>query len=188
MFNFVRGKSKIPCFERGKAKILTTGICGIFRGLKFESDVEIGQKGAFCNWLGRRIMFLSGKRPTVLGIHGGALSPCPTSPNCVLSQATDRQHAIAPFSFKADPAKEMGRIHEILRSMTGVTVIAFEENYLYAECRSLLLGFVDDLEFFWDKKEKVCHVRSASRLGYSDMGKNRRRVEFIRRQFEKESS
>ncbi len=51
----------------------------------------------------------------------------------------------------------------------------------------LLLGFVDDLEFFWDRKEKVCHVRSASRIGYSDLGKNRRRVEFIRRQFEKDS-
>ena len=81
----------------------------------------------------------------------------------------------------------MGRIHEILRSMTGVTIITFEKNYLYAECRSLLLGFVDDLEFFWDRKEKVCHVRSASRIGYSDLGKNRRRVEFIRRQFEKDS-
>ena len=47
MLNFVRDKSKIPCFKRGKAKILTTGIYVIFRGLKFESDAEIGQKGAF---------------------------------------------------------------------------------------------------------------------------------------------
>ena len=81
----------------------------------------------------------------------------------------------------------MEKIHAILRTMTGVTVIEFKEDYLYAQCRSLLLGFVDDLEFFWDRKEKVCHVRSASRMGYSDLGKNRRRVEFIRRQFEKAS-
>ena len=72
-------------------------------------------------------MFLSGKRPADLGMHGGALSPCPDTPNCVLSQATDRQHAITPFSFKADPAKEMERIHEILRSMTGVTVITLRK-------------------------------------------------------------
>jgi hypothetical protein len=51
MRNFVRDKSKIPCCERGKAKILTTGIYLIFRGLKFEPDAEIGQKGAFRNWL-----------------------------------------------------------------------------------------------------------------------------------------
>jgi len=40
-------KSKIPDFERGKAKISTTGIQVVFRGLKFEPDAEIEQKGAF---------------------------------------------------------------------------------------------------------------------------------------------
>ena len=60
ILNFVRDKSKIPCFERGKAKILTTGIYLIFRGLKFEPDAETGQKGAFlklAQW--RRGIFFS---------------------------------------------------------------------------------------------------------------------------------
>jgi uncharacterized protein (DUF1499 family) len=130
-------------------------------------------------------MCLSGKRPAKVGVHSGTLSPCPNSPNCVSSRAQKARHAIAPFTFEGAPSKEMGRIEMILNSMTGVTVIEFEQNYLYAECKSLIFGFVDDLEFYWSEEEKICHVRSASRLGYSDMGKNRKRVEFIRRQFKK---
>jgi uncharacterized protein (DUF1499 family) len=52
--------------------------------------------------------------------------------------------------------------------------------YLHAECRSALFGFVDDLELHLRVSEGVIAVRSASRLGYSDLGVNRRRVEILR--------
>ncbi len=35
------------CSRSRKAKILTTGIHGVFRGLKYEPDADIGQKGTF---------------------------------------------------------------------------------------------------------------------------------------------
>jgi uncharacterized protein (DUF1499 family) len=52
--------------------------------------------------------------------------------------------------------------------------------YVYAEFRSKLLGFVDDLELLYDDKAGLFHVRSASRLGRRDFGVNRTRVEKLR--------
>jgi len=42
------------CSRPRKAKILTTGILVVFRGLKFEPDAWIEQKGAFCKGLGKK--------------------------------------------------------------------------------------------------------------------------------------
>jgi uncharacterized protein (DUF1499 family) len=68
--------------------------------------------------------------------------------------------------------------------MKGVTIITSEDGYIYAECKTPLMGFVDDLEFYFDPDNKVFHVRSASRLGYRDFDVNRNRVEEIRSLFE----
>jgi uncharacterized protein (DUF1499 family) len=59
-------------------------------------------------------------------------------------------------------------------------IVTDAEGYLHAECRSALLGFVDDLELHLRPADAQIAVRSASRLGYSDMGVNRRRVEALR--------
>ena len=124
------------------------------------------------------------KRPENLGVKDGKLAPCPLSPNCVSSQADNSKHYIVPFTFNTDPVQEMERLKNVLISLKGVTIVDCSEHYLYAECRTPLMGFVDDLEFYWDTDEQICHVRSASRAGYSDFGKNRRRVEEIRANFE----
>jgi uncharacterized protein (DUF1499 family) len=42
------------------------------------------------------------------------------------------------------------------------------------------MGFVDDVEFLIEPNTQVIHVRSASRLGQSDLGVNRQRIEMIR--------
>jgi uncharacterized protein (DUF1499 family) len=69
--------------------------------------------------------------------------------------------------------------------MTRMKIVEEKDDYLHAEARSLIFRFVDDVEFYLPAPEKVIHVRSASRVGYSDMGVNRKRVEEIRRRFVK---
>ena len=57
------------------------------------------------------------------------------------------------------------------------------KSLLHAEATSFLFRFVDDIELYFPVSEKVIHVRSASRAGYSDLGVNRTRVEEIRKRF-----
>ena len=64
--------------------------------------------------------------------------------------------------------------------MDRVTIITQNENYLYAEFTSAIMRFVDDVEFLYDPGQQVVQIRSASRLGKSDLGVNRKRIEFIR--------
>ena len=115
------------------------------------------------------------RRPTNLGVKDGRFAPCRRTPNCVCSQAdpADREHYIAPLS---------GSLTDVLtavQSLPQTRVVQSNATYLYAEFRSRLLGYVDDVEFFFDGKET--QVRSASRLGRRDFGVNRARIEEIRR-------
>lgn len=114
--------------------------------------------------------------------HGAELPPCPASPNCVCSQAKD-SHRIAPFSIKGAPDQALRRLQALLQERSDTTVIAVDQDQIKVEFRTLL-GFVDDGLFLLDRESAVIHVRSAARLGYWDLGKNRRRMEDIRRQFE----
>jgi uncharacterized protein (DUF1499 family) len=123
----------------------------------------------------------SGKRPTNLGVHDGALAPCPNKPNCVNSQAREGKHGIAPLRFSGDAGAAMRKLTQVVRAMPRTTVVEARPDYLYAEFSTALMGFVDDVEFYCDGK--AIHVRSASRLGYSDLGVNRKRVEAIREAF-----
>lgn len=125
---------------------------------------------------------LPGNRPQNLGVRDGGLAPCPNKPNCVSSRASGRRHAIEPLSLRGDPAASMQRLREILSAMPRTEVVTARPDYLYAECASRLLGFVDDLEFYCDGE--AIHLRSASRLGHSDLGVNRKRVERIRAIYE----
>lgn len=118
------------------------------------------------------------RRPKNLGVIGGRLSPCRSTPNCVSSQAdpTDKEHYIAPIPFQGDA---IAAVRKAVESMPRSRVISADSHYLYAEFRSALLHYVDDVEFHYDGK--VIHVRSASRLGRRDFGVNRTRVEELRR-------
>jgi uncharacterized protein (DUF1499 family) len=122
---------------------------------------------------------LNWRRPTNLGIKDGRLAPCRPSPNCVSSQAdpADGEHYIAPIAFRGPPAT----LRRAVESMERATVITAEGNYLYAEYRTKLLRYVDDLELYYDEKQGLVQVRSASRLGRRDFGVNRARVEALRR-------
>ena len=122
----------------------------------------------------------AGTRPKDLGLHGTVLRPCPSSPNCVSSDAGDASHRVEAFAL-ALPAPDAWRAARAAVVALPRTVIVSETpDYLHAECASALFGFVDDLELHLRTSEGRIAVRSASRLGHSDMGVNRRRVEGLR--------
>ncbi len=108
------------------------------------------------------------------------LSACPSSPNCVSTQATDEAHAIAPFRYKKSRAEAKEALKAVIASLPRATLIEEDEAYLRYEFTSLLLRFVDDIEFVLDETTKTIQFRSASRTGYSDLGVNRRRMEQVR--------
>lgn len=117
----------------------------------------------------------TGQKPNNLGVKNGKLTDCPGTPNCVNSQSDTGKFQIEPL-----PAVEIAQIKAIVEGMERTTIIEETENYLYAEFKSKLMGFVDDVEFYKDPAANVVHVRSASRLGQSDAGVNRKRIEEIR--------
>lgn len=125
----------------------------------------------------------SWKRPGNLGVTDGRLAPCRRTPNCVSSQADPAAavHYIAPIPFKGDAAAAVAAARKAVESMRRATVIREAPGYLYAEFRSRLIRFVDDVEFAFDDQAGVLHVRSSSRIGRRDYGVNRARVESLRR-------
>ena len=118
-----------------------------------------------------------------LAAAGGWLSGCPKSPNCVSTQATDAKHHIVPLPFEGAAEDAMDLIILVATKMRGLTLAVRQEGYLHFECRSGLFGFIDDLEFFIEPNGHEIQIRSASRLGYSDLGVNRARVKKIRQAF-----
>ena len=123
----------------------------------------------------------AGSSPTDIGINNGKLAACLTTPNCVSSQAptSDTQHAIAPLQMSGDVPTTMATLKGVIQAMPRTNIIRETNNYLYVEFTSKLMRFVDDVEFYIDDP-KMIQVRSASRLGESDLGVNRQRIEEIR--------
>lgn len=111
------------------------------------------------------------------------MAACPTIPNCVSSLARDDRHRVEPFTFEGDPDAAWQRLREVVASLPGTSVVVDESAYLRAECSSRIFGFIDDMEFALERERGRIHVRSASRVGYSDLGVNRRRVGRVHRLF-----
>lgn len=122
----------------------------------------------------------AGKRPTNLGVQSGKLAPCPSTPNCVNSQSQDSEHKIEPLAYNSSAAQAIADLKTVIQSLPKTKIVAETDNYLYAEFTTKLMGFVDDVEFYVDDAAKTIHVRSASRLGQSDLGVNRKRIETLR--------
>ena len=124
----------------------------------------------------------SWKRPDYLGVKDGRLARPKSTPNCVSSQAdsSDAEHYIAPIAYKGDAGAALAAVRKAVEGMEGASVIRQDGSYLYAEFRTKVMRFVDDVEILFDEKAGLLHVRSASRLGRRDFGVNRARVESIR--------
>ena len=123
---------------------------------------------------------LAGTRPDNLGVTAGKFAPCPTTPNCVNSQTQDQEHAIAPLRYTSTPEDAFHQLKTLLESQPRVTVLTTTDDYIRTEFTLPIVGFVDDVEFYLDRSAKLIQVRSASRLGESDLGVNRKRIETIR--------
>lgn len=126
------------------------------------------------------LLSMTSSTPTNLGLTGGKLAPCPNSPNCVSSTATDPRHAIAGFALDRAAGAAKEELRAAIAKLPRAKLISETDNYLHFEFRSFIFRFVDDVEFHLDAPTKTIHVRSASRVGHSDLGVNRRRVESIR--------
>ena len=123
----------------------------------------------------------AGARPENLGLSdAGRLAPCPASPNCVSSDATDEEHGIAPLALGPEVEARWAEVVAAVSALPGAEIREERDGYLHAECRSRLFGFVDDLELHARPEEGIVSVRSASRVGHGDMGVNRARVETLR--------
>lgn len=141
--------------------------------------------------LAGQLGLLKGTPPTDLGVHGGKLKPPSKTPNSVSSQASlypdhpQRTYAdIAPLPLRGDANATLDRIAGIIESMEGGKIIRREPGYIYAQFTTRLMKYVDDAEFWYDPSTEVIQVRSASRLGSSDLGVNRKRIETIRQKLD----
>jgi uncharacterized protein (DUF1499 family) len=112
----------------------------------------------------------------------GRLPPCPSSPNCVSSDAdpSDGTHYIEPLQIDGDPQAAWQRLVDYVENDSAYTTVEQRDGYLRAEARTKILRFVDDVVFHLRPGEGVIAMRSSSRLGYSDLGKNRSRLEAVR--------
>jgi len=108
-------------------------------------------------------------------------APCPASPNCVSTQASreDKTHYMAPIPYTGSGATVHKRLLALIEAMPRSTVTINAPDYIRAEFRSRLFHFVDDVEFYLDEMQQMIHFRSASRLGRSDLGVNRHRMNVI---------
>ena len=128
--------------------------------------------------------FTAGTRPDNLGVTDGKLASCPASPNCVVSQGADEEHSVAPITYSTDRATALKNLVDIIGVVPRTKIVQQSDDYILAESESRLMGFVDDTEFYLPKGENVIHARAAARLGESDLGVNRRRIEQVRLAFQ----
>jgi uncharacterized protein (DUF1499 family) len=115
------------------------------------------------------------------GLRDGKLSECPDSPNCVSSQTEMKGHMIEPLSYKGSLSDAKQALLSVITSLPRTKIMVDNDRYIHVTFTSHLMRFVDDVEFLFDDTNKQINVRSASRVGYSDMGVNRKRVENLRK-------
>ncbi len=104
-----------------------------------------------------------------LGLVENRLAPCPSSPNCVCSEVdTPEEKKVSPL-----PLSSWDGLPAVISDMGGV-IVTNEPAYIAATFTSSTFKFVDDIEF--RRGDDVIHLRSASRVGYSDRGVNKARA------------
>jgi len=127
--------------------------------------------------------------PEGLGVKAnGMLSDCPDSPNCVSTQTKKEQATINPITYKIEDAAALLLLKELLEKDKLATVIKEENNYLHVAYYTKRKVFIDDVEFLQDIDKNLFHFRSASRVGHSDLGANRKRMEKIQKNFEEQEA
>lgn len=124
--------------------------------------------------------YLSRSSPPTLDLVQGHLRPCPASPNCVSSEDADADHAIAALAYRGDRAASELAMTAALASLERTSIQRRQGDYWHALQVSGLFRFIDDIELRFDDASQQIQIRSGSRVGYSDLGVNRKRVEALR--------
>lgn len=139
-----------------------------------------------------RLGLLQGTAPQDLGVNGGRLKPPSVTPNSVSSQAglyaghpRQIEARIEPLRYQGDGAAAMARLAALVEATDGARIVKREADYLYATYTTPLMRYVDDVEFWRAPTGGLIEVRSASRIGESDLGANRARIEALRVRFER---
>lgn len=122
------------------------------------------------------LLSCAGERPLNLGVTAGKLLPLPDSPNCVSTQALDQEKKMPTIPFSVSTENAHAAILDAIKTFGSTEIVTEKTGYIHAEF-STFVGWVDDVEFYIDDEEKVIHFRSASRIGKSDFGTNRERME-----------
>lgn len=120
-----------------------------------------------------------------LGLIDEQLAPCPNSPNCISSEMSTSTAYIEPLAVIVEPEEAWLCLKRSIEGLGG-TIKRRDDRYLWATFKTKVFRFVDDVELRFDADSKLFHVRSASRVGYSDLGVNRKRVEILRERFAEE--
>ncbi|MDH5408783.1 MAG: DUF1499 domain-containing protein [Gammaproteobacteria bacterium] len=128
------------------------------------------------------ILSIASRKQPELGLVNNQLQACPSSPNCVCSEFSAGDAYINPLEYSIARKDVWQDIKTVIKS-TGGEILQGDEQYLHAIYVTPLMRYVDDVEFRLDMDHHVIHIRSASRVGRSDMGANRKRVERIRAAF-----
>ncbi len=117
-----------------------------------------------------------------LGVRAGKLAELSKKPNCVSTQVEKASKKVSPVKYTADLNVQMDAVKAAISEMSGVHIKQKTDNYLYAVFTTKIMRFKDDVEVYLDDDSKILHFRSASRVGYSDLGVNKKRYEaFVER-------
>ncbi|MEM7309142.1 MAG: DUF1499 domain-containing protein [Planctomycetota bacterium] len=122
---------------------------------------------------------IASQAPVEVGLVGGQLRPCPSPARCVNSNA-DEGATVPPFPYLGDPDESFQALVALVADDPNAELITVERDYAHAVYRTPVLRFADDLELKLEREQDAIHVRSSSRVGYSDLGMNHRRVEDLR--------
>ncbi len=103
-------------------------------------------------------------------------TPCGDKPNCVSTADTRDRYTLSPYILR--PGVTLDQVERVALTLSGAQTAEKTADYLRIECTTRIMRFVDDLELKIADGHLL--VRSESRVGYSDFGVNRRRVEELR--------
>ena len=123
-----------------------------------------------------------------VGLIDGKFHPCPEKKVCVSTQApeSDEIHYIKPILYHSTRKEAIEKVIRAVKSKKRTKILEQTENYIHFLFVTGLFKFEDDVEFYFDDANKIIHFRSQSRIGGFDWGTNRRRMESIRKLYEKQ--
>ncbi|MBX3417275.1 MAG: DUF1499 domain-containing protein [Pirellulaceae bacterium] len=125
-------------------------------------------------------------RPKNLGLLNGRLHPLPPTPNAVSTDSVNELQEMAPIKFSCSPEEALELVIRVVERQPRMRIVEQQRDYVHFEARSLIFRFVDDVEFLVVPEERQIHFRSASRVGHSDLGVNRKRMEKLTALIERE--